>query len=70
MKVSSREFLRHFARMKMAAKTGEPVFVTSGSAEFVFQAVEKRSWQGALKGKARIVGNLLSTGSEWSTNSR
>ncbi len=51
--------------MKAAAKAGEAVFITSGDEEFVFQAVSKRSWQGALKGKGKIVGDLFSTGLDW-----
>jgi hypothetical protein len=65
MKVTSRDFQRDFTRMKAAAKAGEPVFITSGDEEFVFQAVQKRSWQGALKGKGKIVGDLFSTGLNW-----
>lgn len=65
MKVTSRDFQRDFTRMKAAAKAGEPVFVVSGDEEFVFQAVSKRSWQGALKGKGRVVGDLFSTGLDW-----
>lgn len=51
--------------MKAAAKAGEPVFVVSGDEEFVFQAVSKSSWQGVLKGKGRVVGDLFSTGLDW-----
>jgi hypothetical protein len=48
--------------MKATATADEPVFITSGDEEFVFQAVQKRSWQGALKGKGKIVGDLFSAG--------
>jgi antitoxin (DNA-binding transcriptional repressor) of toxin-antitoxin stability system len=65
MKVTSRDFQREFSRMKAAAKAGEPVFITSGDEEFVFQAVQKRSWQGALKGKGKVVGDLFTTGLDW-----
>jgi hypothetical protein len=65
MKVTSRDFQRDFARMKARAKTGEAIFVTSGTEEFVFQSVKPKTWQGALKGKARIAGDLFSTGIEW-----
>ena len=65
MKVTSRDFQRDFARMKNRAKAGESIFVTSGTEEFVFQAVKPRKWQGALQGKAKIVGSLFSTGLEW-----
>lgn len=65
MKVTSRDFQRDFTRMKAAAKAGEPVFITSGDEEFVFQAVQKRTWQGALKGKGKIVGDLFGTGLDW-----
>jgi hypothetical protein len=51
--------------MKARAKTGEAIFVTSGAEEFVFQSVKPRTWQRALKGKARIAGDLFSTGIEW-----
>lgn len=65
MKVTSRDFQRDFARMKARAKTGEAIFVTSGAEEFVFQAVQPKTWQKALKGRARIKGDLFSTGLEW-----
>ena len=65
MKVTSRDFQRDFARMKAKAKAGEPVFVTSGREEFVFQIVQPKTWQGALKGKGKIVGDLFSTGLNW-----
>jgi len=51
--------------MKARAKTGVAIYVTSGAEEFVFQAVKPKSWQGALKGKAKIKGDLFSTGLEW-----
>ena len=51
--------------MKAKAKAGEPVFVTSGREEFVFQIVQPKTWQGALKGKGKIVGDLFSTGLNW-----
>lgn len=59
------EFQRHFARMKATAKAGEAIYVTAGAEEFVFQAVKPKAWQGALKGKAKIAGDLFSTGLEW-----
>ena len=65
MKVTSREFQRDFTRVREAAAAGEPVYVTSGGQEFVFQRVQPNTWQGALKGKAKIVGDLKSTGLEW-----
>jgi hypothetical protein len=65
MKVTSREFQREFARMKAKAASGEPVYVVSGEERFVFQAVKPSSWQGALKGKATIRGDLYSTGLDW-----
>ena len=65
MKVTSRDFQRDFARMKAKAKTGEAIYVTSGAEEFLFQAVKPRTWQGALKGKAKRVGDLFSTGVDW-----
>ncbi|MBM3836954.1 MAG: hypothetical protein FJ398_03145 [Verrucomicrobia bacterium] len=65
MKVTSREFQRDFSRMREAAATGELVYVTSGDQEFLFQRVQPKTWQGALKGKAKILGELYSTGLEW-----
>ena len=65
MKVTSREFQRDFSRIREAAAAGEPVYVTSGSEEFLFQRVQAKTWQGALKGKAKIVGDLFSTGLGW-----
>jgi hypothetical protein len=60
-KTTSREFQRDFARVREAAAAGEKVYLTSGDQEFVFQRVQSKSWQGALKGKAKIIGNLHST---------
>lgn len=51
--------------MKARARTGEAIYVSSGGEEFVFQVVRPRTWQGALRGKAQIKGNLLSTDVEW-----
>lgn len=65
MKVTSRDFQRDFAQMKAKAKSGEAIFISSGSEEFVFQVVKPKTWQGALKGKAKIKGDLFSTGLEW-----
>lgn len=65
MKVTSRDFQRDFARMKARAKAGEIIHITSGAEQFVFQAVAVETWQGALKGKARIVGDIFSTGVDW-----
>jgi hypothetical protein len=65
MNVTSREFQRDFARMKTKAAAGEPVYVVSGSERFVFQAVKPSTWQGALKGKAAIKGDLMTTGLDW-----
>lgn len=59
MKVTSRDFQRDFARRKLRAKAGETSIVTSGNEEFVFQAVQTKTWQGALKGKGKIVGDLV-----------
>ena len=67
MKVTSRDFQRDFARMKTKAAGGETVHIVSGGEEFVFRAVKPKSWQGALKGKARIRGDLFSTGLAWET---
>ncbi|MBN8247400.1 MAG: hypothetical protein J0L84_08145 [Verrucomicrobia bacterium] len=65
MTVTSRDFQRDFSQMKAKARSGETIVVTSGTEEFVFQAVRPVTWQGALKGKARIRGDLFSTGIEW-----
>jgi hypothetical protein len=65
MKVTSRDFQRDFARMKAKAQAGEAIFIRSGADEFVFQLVKPRTWQGSLKGKARIRGDLFSTGIVW-----
>jgi len=65
MKVTSRDFQRDFARMKAKAKSGEIIHVTSDAEEFVFRAVKPKTWQGALKGKGRIAGDIFSTGLEW-----
>jgi hypothetical protein len=65
MKVTSRDFQRDFARMKTKASEGQTVRIVSGSEEFIFQAVKPKTWQGALKGKAKIKGDLFSTGLEW-----
>jgi hypothetical protein len=68
MKVNSRVFQRDFARMKARAASGETVYIVSGGERFVFQAVKPKTWQGALKGKARITGDLFSTGLAWETS--
>jgi hypothetical protein len=65
MKVTSREFQRNFAQMKQKAATGETVIIVSGGQEFQFHAVKPRTWQGALKGKIKIKGDIFSTGVEW-----
>jgi hypothetical protein len=65
MEVTSRDFQRNFARMKAHAASGETVRIVSGSEEFIFKAVKPRTWQGALKGKLKIKGDLFSTGLEW-----
>lgn len=68
MKVNSREFQRDFARMKAKAAAGETVHIVSDGEQFIFQAVKPKTWQGALKGKARITGDLFSTGLAWETS--
>ena len=50
--------------MKARARTGEVIYVSSGAEEFVFQVVKPRTWQGALRGKGQIKGDLLSIGLE------
>ena len=68
MTVTSRDFQRDFARMKTKASQGETVRIVSGGEEFIFQAVKPKTWQGALKGKAKIVGDIFSTGIEWNAS--
>lgn len=65
MQVTSRDFQRDFARMKAKAAAGETVYVVSEGRRFVFQAEKPKTWQGALKGKAKVIGNLFSTGLDW-----
>ena len=65
MKVTSRDFQRDFARMKAKAAAGETVYILSGGEQFSFQAVKPKTWQGALKGKGKITGDLFSTGLKW-----
>jgi hypothetical protein len=68
MRVNSRDFQRSFARMKAKAAAGETVYVVSDGEQFVFQAVKPKTWQGALKGKAKITGDLFSTGLAWESS--
>ena len=68
MKVTSRDFQRDFARMKAKAAAGETVYILSGGEQFSFQAVKPKTWQGALKGKGKITGDLFSTGLKWETS--
>jgi hypothetical protein len=65
MTVNSREFQRDFARMKEKAARGETVTVVSDGQEFIFRAANPRTWQGALKGRMKIKGDIFSTGIEW-----
>jgi len=65
MEVTSRDFQRDFARMKAKAASGETVYVVSAGERYLFRAVKPRTWQGALKGKARIAGDLFTTGLGW-----
>ncbi len=65
MKVNSREFQRNFSRMKARAAAGETVYIVSDGEEFVFRSVKQKTWQGALKGKAKITGDLFGTGLGW-----
>ena len=48
--------------------SGETVHIVSDGEQFIFQAVKPKTWQGALKGKARITGDLFSTGLAWETS--
>ena len=65
MRTTSRDFQREFASMKARARFGEVIYISSGTEEFVFQVVKPRTWQGALRGKGHIKGDLFSTGVEW-----
>ena len=51
--------------MKAKAAAGETVYILSGGEQFSFQAVKPKTWQGALKGKGKITGDLFSTGLKW-----
>lgn len=55
--------------MKAKAAAGETVYIVSAGQEFIFQAVRPKTWQGALKGKARIAGDLFTTGLNWESAS-
>jgi hypothetical protein len=65
MRVTSRAFQRDFARMKAKAASGETVTIVSDGQEFIFRAAKPRTWQGALKGKMKIKGDIFCTGIEW-----
>ena len=54
--------------MKAKAKAGETVRIISDGEEFIFQAAKPKTWRGALQGKARITGDLFSTGLAWETS--
>lgn len=43
MRMTSRDFQRDFARMTARARAGEVISVSSGTDEFVFQAVKPRT---------------------------
>ncbi|MBL9173770.1 MAG: hypothetical protein JNL10_09570 [Verrucomicrobiales bacterium] len=68
MKVNSRQFQRDFARMKAKASAGITVHVESDGEIFTFQSARPKTWQGSLKGKARIAGDLFSTGLNWESS--
>ena len=68
MKVTSRDFQRDFARMKAKAAAGETVHIVSDGQQFIFQVAQPKTWQGALKGKATISGDLFGTGLTWETS--
>ncbi len=69
MEVNSRDFQRDFAQMKAKASSGVAIRVSSNGETFIFKSERPRSWQGALKGKAEIIGDLLSTGLDWEASS-
>jgi hypothetical protein len=68
MRVTSRDFQRGFARMKAKAAAGETLYIVSEGQTYVFRAIKPRTWQGSLKGKARIAGDLFSTGLTWESS--
>lgn len=68
MNVTSREFQRNFAEMKARAMAGEKLLINSDGDEFVFVAAKRKSWQGALKGKGEITGDIFSTGQKWESS--
>lgn len=51
--------------MRAAAASGEAVYIISANEQFVFKRVQPKTWQGALKGKIRIKGDLLTTDQTW-----
>ena len=65
MKVNSREFQRDFALMKARAAAGVVILIESNGEKFVFQSASPPTWQGALRGKVKIAGDLFSTGLPW-----
>ena len=68
MKVNSRQFQRDFARMKAKAAAGITIQVESEGELFTFQSARPKTWQGSLKGKARIAGDLFNTGLNWESS--
>ena len=68
MKMTSRDFQRSFPRMKAKAAAGERVYIGSDGEQFLFLAVKPKTWETALKAKAKINGDLLSTGLGWETS--
>ena len=54
--------------MKAKASAGITVLVESEGEFFTFQSARPKTWQGSLKGKARIVGDLFSTGLKWESS--
>ena len=54
--------------MKAAAAAGETVKDRFNGEEFIFQAAPKRTWQGALKGKGEVKGDLFGTGIRWNVS--
>ena len=54
--------------MKATAAAGETVHIISEGEQFIFQVVKPKTWRGALKGKARITGDIFSTGLDWETS--
>jgi len=68
MKIMFGDSKFNFAGIRTAAKSGEQKSLSTGGSELNFQRIQPKTWQGALKGKATIEGDLFTTGLEWELN--